>query len=442
MMSMRLGNLLGLGAIGFLLTALPAAASTPDDGALDLQIFTFTGGGGDCEPGDDCGGGGGCEPGDDCGGGGGGGGGDDDLRNVLKFDERSYFAIEGGAVAVITVERSHGEDGAVSVTYATAGGTATAGSDYTPVTGTLSWPAGNGATLTFTIPLLDDGVAEGNETVELVLSNPTGGATLDPERSTAVLTIGDQGGGDVPPGGDDDRPGTFKFSERGFQVIEGQPFATIGVERSHGEAGAASVAFAATAGSAADGEDFQGVAGVLSWGAGDGSTKTFQVPVLPDAVSEGTETVNLVLSDPTGGAVVDGERGSALLAILDDDASTAACVPGADLLCLQAGRFSAEITFRTPNVPGGNGRARAVPVSSQAGLFWFFDSSNAEMLIKVIDTCGVPGFDAYWVFYAATTNVDFTLTVTDHGTGVAKQYFNPLGRTAEPVQDVLTFACI
>lgn len=61
------------------------------------------------------------------------------------------------------------------------------------------------------------------------------------------------------------------------------------------------------------------------------------------------------------------------------------------------------------------------------------------MLIKVIDGCGITSGPSYWVFYAATTNVDFTLTVTDTATGISKQFFNPLGKTAEPIQDVATF---
>ena len=64
------------------------------------------------------------------------------------------------------------------------------------------------------------------------------------------------------------------------------------------------------------------------------------------------------------------------------------------------------------------------------------------MLIKVVDGCNVPGLNAYWVFFSATTNVDFTLTVTDTQTGVSKQYRNPLGLAAAPIQDVSTFrAC-
>ena len=77
--------------------------------------------------------------------------------------------------------------------------------------------------------------------------------------------------------------------------------------------------------------------------------------------------------------------------------------------------------------------------SNQTGLFWFFNQDNVEMLLKVVDGCNVPGLNAHWIFFSATTNVDFTLTVTDTQTGVSKQYRNPLGLAAEPIQDVSTF---
>ena len=131
---------------------------------------------------------------------------------MIKFDERTFLGLESGGVAVITVERSNGEDGSASIQYSTANGTASASSDYTAVSGTISWGPGDGSTRTFTVPLVNDGIDEGNETVNLVLSNPTGGAVIDAERGAAVLTIMDTGG--VPPGGgDDNRPGTFKFGE-------------------------------------------------------------------------------------------------------------------------------------------------------------------------------------------------------------------------------------
>src|SRR5262249_15116671 len=80
-----------------------------------------------------------------------------------------------------------GSAGSVSVNYATSNGTATAGSDYTATSGTLIF--GDGETSkTFTIPITNDTAVESDETVNLTLSDPTGGASLGSPAS-AVLTI-------------------------------------------------------------------------------------------------------------------------------------------------------------------------------------------------------------------------------------------------------------
>ena len=64
---------------------------------------------------------------------------------------------------------------------------------------------------------------------------------------------------------------------------------------------------------------------------------------------------------------------------------------------------------------------------------------DAEVLVKVLDACSFTASPAYWVFFAATTNVDFTLHVTDTHTGLTKEYKNLLGQAALPVQDTQTF---
>jgi hypothetical protein len=124
------------------------------------------------------------------------------VQNVgqLGFQATSYTANEAAGNASITVVRTGGSDGAVSVDYATTiAGTATPDVDFTPVTGTLTFNDLE-TTKTFTIPLLNDGNAESAETVGLLLSNfrpwdKPGGGTEDPPiegtSSTATLTIQD-----------------------------------------------------------------------------------------------------------------------------------------------------------------------------------------------------------------------------------------------------------
>ena len=85
--------------------------------------------------------------------------------------------------------RTGGSSGAVSVSFATSNGTATASGDYTAVSQTVSFANGDTANKTISIPIINDTTAEANETVNLTLSNPTGGAIGSP--NPAVLTITD-----------------------------------------------------------------------------------------------------------------------------------------------------------------------------------------------------------------------------------------------------------
>ena len=81
----------------------------------------------------------------------------------------------------------------LSVDYATADGTATAGLDYVALSGTLRFET-NESSKTFSIPLLNDGLAEGPESIGLSLSRPVGEVTLGPQsNAVAVIYDGDTG---------------------------------------------------------------------------------------------------------------------------------------------------------------------------------------------------------------------------------------------------------
>jgi len=111
------------------------------------------------------------------------------LAGTFSFGSAAYSVQEANTNATITVNRIGGTNGAVQVSYATiAGGTATNGVDYTSVSGALNWTNGESAPKTFTVPILNDGQAGPNETVNLALSNPTNNSALG-VPSTAVLII-------------------------------------------------------------------------------------------------------------------------------------------------------------------------------------------------------------------------------------------------------------
>jgi hypothetical protein len=107
----------------------------------------------------------------------------------IAFSNALYTVSEAGPTATITVSRTGGSLDAVSITYSTvAGGSAVAGRSYVATTGTLSWANGDSSSKTFTIPILDPNIPGPNLSVDLALTNVTGGATLG-TLSTATLTI-------------------------------------------------------------------------------------------------------------------------------------------------------------------------------------------------------------------------------------------------------------
>jgi hypothetical protein len=111
------------------------------------------------------------------------------------------------------------------------------------------------------------------------------------------------------------------------------------------------------------------------------------------------------------------------------------CVAGSTTLCLNQGRFAVEAEWATDQ--GTSGQGRAVKLTGDTGCFWFFDSANFELMVKVLDACSFT--DRFWVFVAGLTNVEVTLTVTDTESGKTKSYHNPRRTPFQPIQDTDAF---
>jgi bacillolysin len=111
------------------------------------------------------------------------------------------------------------------------------------------------------------------------------------------------------------------------------------------------------------------------------------------------------------------------------------CVANSTTLCLSSGRFQVTATFTTPQ--GQQGVASAVGLTSDTGYFTFFNPANVEVVIKVLNACGLN--QKLWVFAGGLTNVAAVITATDTLTGVSKIYTNPQSTAFVPVQDTTAF---
>ena len=246
----------------------------------------------------------------------------------FAWSATSYSAGESAGTAIITVQRTDGSSGIVSVTYATSNGTALSGTDYTTASGTLTWLDGDATNKSFTVTIINDLDVESAETVTLTLSNPTGGAGIA-GTNPVTLTINDD---DTAP-----VPGNVSWSATSYSVGESAGTTIITVQRTGGSSGIVSVNYATSNGTALSGTDYTTASSTLTWPDGDATSKTFTVPITNDAVVESAETVTLTLSNPTGGAGITGTNPVALT-INDDDTAPVngnsaghggGCFPGA-----------------------------------------------------------------------------------------------------------------
>jgi hypothetical protein len=217
---------------------------------------------------------------------------------IVQFASAAYSVAENGGSVTIRVFRFNGPSGAVSVDFSTAGGTATAGADYVATNGTLNYANGE-TSKTFTVTILDDATTEPNETVNIMLSHVVGNAIYGTITNT-VLTIMD-----------DDGPGDFQFSTNGYAVSQDAGTMSITVARKDGKTGAASVNYATSDGTATNGLNYTATSGTLNF-ANNETSKTFNITILNQPVGGAGKTVNLTLSNPTGGATL----GSPITAVL------------------------------------------------------------------------------------------------------------------------------
>jgi plastocyanin len=330
---------------------------------------------------------------------------------TLRFGQASFSVNEAAGTATITVQRINGADGAVSVQYAATAGTATAGQDFTPVSGTLSWGDQDSADKSFTVAINNDTAPEPSETVLLALSGPTGGASLDAARKSSTLTIldNDSGGGG---GGPVNAPSNLRATAPSTSEID-----LTWTDNSSNETGFQ--------------VERRTVGGTYEVVATVGPNTT-SAPV--PGLDAGSLSIFRVRASGAGGTFSPYSDEVAAATLADPGP----CVAGANTLCVNGGRFKVTVAWHTAT-DTGQGSVSPLPSAPDSGLFYFFAPSNIEMLIKVLNAC-VPAFNRYWVFFAATTNVEFGVVVTDTRNGQTRAYYNPLNRVAPPVQDVDAFA--
>jgi methionine-rich copper-binding protein CopC len=206
---------------------------------------------------------------------------------TLSIDDVSYTesSSAGNATFIVTLSEASGQD--VTVDYASSDVSATAGSDYTATSGTVTIAAGN-TTATINVPILVDTLDESNETATVTLSNASNASISD---ATGTLTIVD-----------DDAAPTLSIDDVSYTESSSAGNATFTVTLSEVSGKDVTVDYASSDVSATAGSDYTAISGTVTIPAGN-TTASINVPILVDTLDESNETARVTLSDPTNATI-------------------------------------------------------------------------------------------------------------------------------------------
>jgi hypothetical protein len=224
-----------------------------------------------------------------------------------SFSDGAFVTEEDATTVNVEVRREGDVQGVMSVDWATSDDSATAGQDYIADSGTLTWLEGESLPHDITLSILQDASIEGNESFTLELSNVVGGE-LGQIAQTAVTVL-------------DDDVSYLQFSTSELSVVEDSGLVQVTVTRSGKMDVAVTVDYATTDGSAVSPDDFAPIAGTLSWGVGDNSSRVLDISIVNEGIPEGNEAFSVTLSNPSALAVL-GESSTAAVTVIEDDVST------------------------------------------------------------------------------------------------------------------------
>ncbi|MEI6699483.1 MAG: Calx-beta domain-containing protein [Mycobacteriaceae bacterium] len=247
-------------------------------------------------------------------------------QNKMAYLTPIQFSAAGGSsLAAFTVTLSSASASAVTVGYATSNGTATAGSDYTASSGTITFAPGE-TTRTIAIIVSGDATAEAKETFTVTLSNPSGATLVDGSGAGSITDLATTPTLPVTPVTPVTPVALPKVSIADLAVSEANGthahfMFTATLDKA--SATAVSVGYATANGTATAGVDYTAAAGTLSFAPGV-TTQQIHVDILGDTTVEPDETFSVTLSNPSGVSIA---RATAIGNILNDDLAAVTPTP-------------------------------------------------------------------------------------------------------------------
>ena len=209
---------------------------------------------------------------------------DNDSAPVVDFNTSSSNGAESVSSAGLTVDLSAASGLNVTVDYVVTGTATGSGTDYTLANGTLTINAGETSGTVTISNIVDDSIAEGNETVIVTLSNPSN-ATLGSD-DTHTYTINDN-----------DKP-NIDFNTTSSSADESVSSADLTVDLSATFSQNVTVDYVVTGTATGSGTDFTLTDGTLTIIAGQKTGTISIIDIIDDILDEENETVIVTLSNP------------------------------------------------------------------------------------------------------------------------------------------------
>lgn len=340
---------------------------------------------------------------------------DDDLPTVLVTPSDGT-ASEPAAGATFRIRRT-GNNATFTLHYKVSG-TATPGSDYTTLSGTVDFAAAD-TSKDVTVTPIDDSEVEDAETITLTIT-PDPAYSLTPEESATIALL------------DDEQVMVSVSTEDRASVAENAGSARFWLSRSGATTNALTVSYALS-GSATNGADYGALSGTAIIPAG-ASGVYITVTATSDTLKEGSETVTISIA---GGAGYGARLGAATYYITDDDGALPTTVrfnASSSTVTESAGNLDVAVSLLTASaetvtvhyaISGGSATGEGVDYSLSSGVLTFAPGETAKNIsVTITDDIFIEGTETATVALTHANGASLatsihTLTIADNDTAPA-----------------------
>jgi len=361
---------------------------------------------------------------------------DNDLMPTVDFNVTNSSGAESVSSAALQVDLSAQSASVVTVDYTVTGTATGGGTDYTLANGTLTIPA-NTSSANITIgSIVDDTLVEGSETVIVTLSNPSGATLGTDSVHTYSITDNDSA--------------TVDFNVTSSSGAESVSSAALQVDLSAQSASAVTVDYAVTGTATGGGTDYTLANGTLTIPANTSSANITIGSIVDDTLVEGSETVIVTLSNPSGATL--GTDTIHTYTITDNDAAPTVSISGTASLSEAVGSQSFSVSLNAPATTiytidyntSDNTATSPDDYSSNSGTLSFaIGEITKTITVNIVDDDTQEGTEIFFVQLLNPTGgvslgvSSLTVMISDNDNGVSNAELDAAEKFVTSISDKL-----